>query len=113
MGTNDFADRLSLVLANLKQAENVRRHADYDSLTGLKNRHLFSEKYVREAVAEARAGNGTGSILYIDLDHFKRVNDTAGHAAGDALLQVVAQRLIACVGEGPVLPDSAVTSSQY
>ena len=100
VGADDFADRLSLVLANLKQAENVRRQANYDSLTGLKNRHLFSD-CVREAVAAARARNETGGILYIDLDHFKRVNDTAGHASGDALLQVVAQRLIACVGEGP------------
>ena len=100
VGAHDFADRLSLVLANLKQAENVRRHANYDSLTGLKNRHLFSE-CVREAVVTARACNGTGAILYIDLDHFKRVNDTAGHASGDALLQVVAQRLSACVGDGP------------
>lgn len=100
VGADDFADRLSLVLANLKQAENVRRQANYDSLTGLKNRHLFSE-CVREAVLAARACNGTGGILYIDLDHFKRVNDTAGHASGDSLLQVVAQRLIACVGDGP------------
>jgi len=100
VGAHDFADRLSLVLANLKQAENVRRHASYDSLTGLKNRHLFSE-CVRQAVATARACNGTGAILYIDLDHFKRVNDTAGHASGDALLQVVAQRLSVCIGDGP------------
>jgi diguanylate cyclase (GGDEF)-like protein len=100
VGAEDFADRLSLVLANLTQAENVRRQANYDSLTGLKNRHLFSA-CVREAVAAARAGNAMGGILYIDLDHFKRVNDIAGHASGDALLKVVAQRLIACVGEGP------------
>jgi len=100
VSTDDFADRLSLVLANLKRAEDVRRQANYDSLTGLKNRHLFSD-CVREAVVAARAGNGTGGILYIDLDHFKRVNDTAGHASGDALLQVVARRLIACVGDGP------------
>jgi diguanylate cyclase (GGDEF)-like protein len=56
---------------------------------------------VKEAVVTARACNGTGAILYIDLDHFKRVNDTAGHASGDALLQVVAQRLSACIGDGP------------
>jgi diguanylate cyclase (GGDEF)-like protein len=100
VGAEEFADRLSLVLANLKQAENVRRQANYDSLTGLKNRHLFSH-CVREAVAAARECNGTGAILYVDLDHFKRVNDTAGHASGDALLQVVAHRVTACVGEGP------------
>lgn len=99
VSADDFADRLSLVLANLKQAENVRRQANYDSLTGLKNRHLFSD-CVREAVVAARACNGTGGVLYIDLDHFKRVNDTAGHASGDSLLQVVAQRLSACVGDG-------------
>jgi diguanylate cyclase (GGDEF)-like protein len=100
VGADDFADRLALVLANLRQAENVRRQANYDSLTGLTNRHLFSD-CVREAVVAARTCNGTGGILYIDLDHFKRVNDTAGHASGDALLQVVAQRLLDCVGDGP------------
>jgi diguanylate cyclase (GGDEF)-like protein len=95
----DFADRISLILTNLKQAERLRRQANYDSLTGLQNRQLFSD-HVREAVVAAEAARGLGSLLYIDLDHFKRVNDTAGHMAGDRLLRVVAERLTACVGEG-------------
>ena len=94
----DFADRLSLILANLKQAERIHRQANFDSLTGLQNRHLFSEQ-VGAATLGVSAGGGMGSLLYIDLDHFKRVNDTAGHAAGDDLLRVVAQRLITCVGK--------------
>jgi diguanylate cyclase len=94
----DFADRLSLILANLKQAERIHRQANFDSLTGLQNRHLFSEQ-VDAATLSVSAGGGMGSLLYIDLDHFKRVNDTAGHAAGDDLLRVVAQRLITCVGK--------------
>ncbi|MGH8231430.1 MAG: diguanylate cyclase domain-containing protein, partial [Steroidobacteraceae bacterium] len=95
----DFADRISLILTNLKQAERLRRQANYDSLTGLQNRQLFSD-HVRQAVINAEAARGMGGLLYIDLDHFKRVNDTAGHVAGDGLLRVVAERLTNCVGEG-------------
>ncbi|HEY1724789.1 MAG TPA: EAL domain-containing protein [Steroidobacteraceae bacterium] len=95
----DFADRISLILTNLKQAERLRRQANYDALTGLQNRQLFSD-HVRAAVVNAEAARGMGSLLYIDLDHFKRVNDTAGHVAGDGLLRVVAERLTGCVGDG-------------
>jgi diguanylate cyclase (GGDEF)-like protein len=95
----DFADRLSLILANLKQAERLRRQANFDALTGLQNRHLFSE-HVRTAIAGVGAERGMGCLLYIDLDHFKRVNDTAGHAVGDDLLCIVAERLTASAGEG-------------
>jgi diguanylate cyclase (GGDEF)-like protein len=95
----DFGDRLSLILANLQQSERLRRQANFDSLTGLQNRQRFSDS-VRAAVMGAEAAQGIGSLLYIDLDHFKRVNDTAGHAAGDGLLRVVAERLAASIGEG-------------
>ena len=95
----DFADRLSLILANLRQAERLRRQANFDPLTGLQNRHLFSE-HVHTAIAGVESGRGMGALLYIDLDHFKRVNDLAGHAVGDDLLRVVAERLTASVGEG-------------
>jgi diguanylate cyclase len=95
----DFADRLSLILANLKQAERIRRQANFDSLTGLQNRHLFSE-HLRSAIEGTGLARAAGSLLYIDLDHFKQVNDTAGHAAGDELLRIVAGRLTACAGDG-------------
>jgi diguanylate cyclase (GGDEF)-like protein len=95
----DFADRLSLILANLQQAERIRRQANFDSLTGLQNRHLFSE-HLRAAIAGAGAQCASGSLLYIDLDHFKHVNDTAGHAAGDELLRIVAARLADCAEDG-------------
>ena len=95
----DFADRLSLILANLKQAERIRRQANFDSLTGLQNRHLFSE-HLRTALADTGSARATGNLLYIDLDHFKHVNDTAGHAAGDELLRIVAERLTDCAEDG-------------
>ena len=98
VGAADFADRLSLILANLEQTEDLHRQANFDSLTGLQNRQLFSE-CVCAAVAAAQERQGLGSLLYIDLDQFKRVNDTAGHSAGDGLLRVVGERLTECVGE--------------
>jgi diguanylate cyclase (GGDEF)-like protein len=99
IGAADFADRLSLILANLKQSESLHRQANFDSLTGLQNRHLFSDR-VRAAVAAAEERQGLGSLLYLDLDHFKRINDSSGHTAGDALLRIVGERLTECVDEG-------------
>lgn len=94
----DLADRLSLILANLRQAELLRRQANYDALTGLQNRLLFS-RHLQSAIEVAQRGRGLGGLLYIDLDYFKRVNDTGGHAAGDGLLTIVARRLMDCAGE--------------
>jgi diguanylate cyclase len=99
IGAADFADRLSLILANLEQSERLHRQANFDSLTGLQNRHLFADR-VRAAVAAAEQRQGHGSLLYLDLDHFKRVNDTAGHIAGDGLLRIVGERLSECLGDG-------------
>jgi diguanylate cyclase (GGDEF)-like protein len=98
----DFADRLSLILVNLRQSDRLRVQANFDSLTGLQNRHLFSV-CVRAAISAAAQRNGIGSLLYVDLDQFKRVNDTAGHAAGDSLLRIVGERLVECVG-----PDASI-----
>ncbi|MDE1992627.1 MAG: EAL domain-containing protein [Rhizobiaceae bacterium] len=66
--------------------------AMHDSLTGLPNRAFFSESIVRQ-VARATAAEPI-ALLYIDVDHFKHINDSKGHAAGDALLRQVAQRLL-------------------
>jgi diguanylate cyclase (GGDEF)-like protein len=71
--------------------------ARYDELTGLPNRRLFQDR-MRLALARSRRGHG-GAVMFIDLDDFKCVNDRYGHAAGDQLLQAVAQRIKSCVRE--------------
>ncbi|HZW26408.1 MAG TPA: diguanylate cyclase [Gallionella sp.] len=70
--------------------------AHYDSLTGLANRTLFYDR-LRQALSMARRNEVGLALLYIDLDGFKEVNDTLGHAAGDLLLKEVAGRLRSCV----------------
>jgi diguanylate cyclase (GGDEF)-like protein len=70
----------------------VRQLAFYDGLTGLANRHLFARQ-LAQAIAAARRNRHSLALLYLDLDHFKVVNDTMGHAAGDAVLREVAERL--------------------
>jgi diguanylate cyclase (GGDEF)-like protein len=73
--------------------------ARYDTLTGLPNRAVFLES-VREAVARTRETGEEFSILMLDLDGFKAVNDSLGHATGDRLLKAVAERLRAMIPDG-------------
>ncbi|MHA6494360.1 sensor domain-containing protein [Pseudomonas borbori] len=72
--------------------------AQYDQLTQLPNRAMFHDRLVN-ALARARREQSQLSLLFLDLDKFKQVNDTLGHASGDLLLQLVAQRLRQCVRE--------------
>ena len=76
----------------------LKRMAQYDQLTQLPNRELLRDR-LRAALADARTGHGRMALLYVDLDRFKQVNDTHGHAVGDMLLQTVANRLKGCVRE--------------
>lgn len=87
------SDRLELALTELRQLEReLSYQASHDSLTGLSNRARFSE------ALQLVAGSGQPfALLFIDLDGFKAVNDTHGHAAGDAVLVEVADRLTAAV----------------
>jgi diguanylate cyclase (GGDEF)-like protein/PAS domain S-box-containing protein len=82
--------------SDLSRAQ-LRTLAYYDTLTGLPNRVFLSEK-VRDAIEVAQSRLSHAALLYIDLDGFKDVNDTLGHARGDRLLQLVADRLIEVVG---------------
>src|SRR5712691_10656521 len=76
--------------------EKVRQLAYFDSLTGLANRECFKE-HLAQAIALARHYHRQLAILFLDLDNFKRINDTLGHNVGDLLLKAVAARLRACV----------------
>jgi diguanylate cyclase (GGDEF)-like protein/PAS domain S-box-containing protein len=73
-----------------------------DGLTGLANRATFVER-LRHAFGSAKRGGNPFAILYLDLDHFKQVNDTLGHATGDALLREVAERLKSCTRDSDVV----------
>jgi diguanylate cyclase (GGDEF)-like protein len=75
-----------------RTAQALNRMAYHDELTGLPNRRLLMDR-LNQAQASARRGTLGGTLLYLDLDRFKNINDARGHAAGDALLVAVAQRL--------------------
>ncbi len=78
--------------------ERARHLASHDQLTGLANRTLFQDQLSR-ALAVARRGRHKVSVLYIDLDGFKAINDSLGHAVGDGLLRGIARQITSCLRE--------------
>jgi diguanylate cyclase (GGDEF)-like protein len=95
---SEFAARLAIALTKAARDEQLYRQAHFDPLTGLPNRVLFCSRLSAQ-LQSAAAGMESGAVLYIDLDHFKKINDTVGHAAGDQVLSIAAQRLRSCVKE--------------
>ncbi len=86
-------------ITNSKAAkEEIERLAFYDSLTQLPNRRLLIDRLKQSLAASARSGQ-KGALIFLDLDHFKTLNDTLGHDTGDLLLQQVSERLKLCVRE--------------
>jgi diguanylate cyclase (GGDEF)-like protein/PAS domain S-box-containing protein len=96
-GQPDFLVAVAQDISARKELEHrLKRDALFDALTGLPNRVMFQDRCAR--VLESARRHGTvAAVLYVDLDGFKSVNDSHGHATGDALLVQVAQRLQGCV----------------
>ncbi|MGJ4748645.1 diguanylate cyclase domain-containing protein, partial [Leptospira sp. SA-E8] len=82
--------------------EEIQRLAFYDPLTGLPNRRLMMDRLQHALASHARQAH-TGALLFIDLDHFKVLNDTLGHDMGDQWLREVEQRLSVLVRKGDTL----------
>jgi diguanylate cyclase (GGDEF)-like protein len=97
-----FAAQVTLGLTNLRMREALRSQSVRDPLTGLFNRRYFDETLQRELVAYRRDGSPL-SILMLDLDHFKRVNDSFGHAAGDDALRALGRLMRASFRESDVI----------
>ena len=76
--------------------QSIWRQAYFDSLTGVANRKMFGLR-LEQAMQQAKQENSQFALLYVDMDGFKQVNDTLGHASGDELLHEVAQRLLDCL----------------
>jgi diguanylate cyclase (GGDEF)-like protein len=81
------------------QSQSLQDMAEHDALTGLPNRLLLADR-LSQSIARAQRTPTKSAILFIDLDHFKQINDSLGHSAGDGLLQAVARRLSGVVRDG-------------
>ena len=100
--TRELEDANALLEQSKEQAESVASrmeyHAHHDALTGLPNQILLNDRITSE-LAHARRQQTNAALLFLDLDRFKIINDSLGHAIGDQLLRVIARRLNSCVRE--------------
>jgi diguanylate cyclase (GGDEF)-like protein len=99
---NDVSVRRKIESQLLEKQQHLDHLAHHDQLTGLPNR-LFLAAHLPGAIDEARTGGTMLAVLFLDLDHFKHINDTRGHETGDKLLKTVAQRVRATVREEDVV----------
>ncbi len=83
--TTDVTDRI-------RYQEQIERQASYDSLTGLPNRNLLNDRAAQAVLQASRSGRALG-VMFIDVDHLKRINDSLGHEMGDKVIAAVARRI--------------------
>ena len=99
LAARDVSLRVAAEQALHKSQLELEKQARVDSLTGLANRRQFDERLAL-AVARSQRPGLPVALLYLDIDHFKQINDSHGHGIGDQVLQVFAERLVGCVRAG-------------
>ncbi len=96
LGKESSTEQIVAVFNDMTERKNaeeiIARQATYDLLTGIPNRALFLDRLAQETLRSEKSDRGVG-LIFIDLDDFKRVNDTIGHSAGDEVLRITAQRI--------------------
>ena len=96
-GLIDVATRIAGIAIERKLAEDrIQFMANHDALTGLPNRALLKDR-LSQAILYAQRYDRWVTVLFVDLDNFKLVNDSLGHNAGDELLKIVARRMVDCI----------------
>jgi diguanylate cyclase (GGDEF)-like protein len=94
-----FAEHVSLALNDARAVSDAIHQAFHDSLTGLPNRSLLLDR-LRQALARSQRSGAQVGLMFCDLDDFKMINDSLGHAAGDELLVAVGRRFAGCIRPG-------------
>ena len=98
----DITEHIHLTHKLQEQSKQLRHQAHHDYLTGLSNRALFMDR-LEQTIKDAKRNNTKAALFFLDLDHFKEINDTFGHKIGDEVLKEVSNRLTKSVRENDVL----------
>jgi diguanylate cyclase (GGDEF)-like protein/PAS domain S-box-containing protein len=101
-GKDIFCFTIKDITERKQSEERLHHQVFHDSLTGLPNRKLFSQQ-LEESILKAQNNNSLLSVMFLDVDRFKNINDSLGHEIGDLLLQGLAQRLKACLRDCDVI----------
>ncbi len=94
----EVAGDITFAIANLEKGDQLDYLTHYDRITGLPNRLLLTDR-LQQSMLQADRHHGTASIVFVDIDRFKQINDSLGHTGGDAVLQEVAHRIQSCLGK--------------
>lgn len=97
-----FVSQVEDITTRKVEAERIRKMAYHDTLTGLPNRRLFDES-ISHALAHAKRVGYPVALMFVDVDHFKKINDTHGHDVGDEILKAVAERMKHCLRQTDTL----------